>query len=87
MGISSFFSTVFIKGALATTDVDLIGVSFYPYYNPEATLAALNSSLTNIAIMFAKPIVVVETNWPVACPNFTLTEPNIPVSTLGQKIW
>lgn len=34
-----------------------------------------------------KPIVVAETNWPVACSGGTLTEPSIPVSAAGQETW
>lgn len=86
-GLSSFFSTVFIPGALSPSDVDIIGVSFYPFYDAGATLAALRSSLTNLANMLGKPIVVAETDWPVACPNVQLTEPSISVSVTGQETW
>ncbi|KAF8573335.1 glycoside hydrolase family 53 protein [Ramaria rubella] len=86
-GLSSFFSGVFTQGALATTDVDIIGVSFYPFYDAGATLAALESSLTNLANTYKKTIVVAETDWPVSCPGVNLTEPSIPVSTAGQETW
>jgi len=85
--LSFFFSGVFIQGALATTDVDIIGVSFYPFYDAGATLAALKSSLVNLTNTFGKPIVVAETDWPVSCPGVNLTEPSIPVSTAGQETW
>ncbi|ETW76651.1 glycoside hydrolase family 53 protein [Heterobasidion irregulare TC 32-1] len=86
-GLSSFFSGVFIQGALATSDVDIIGVSFYPFYDSGATLAALKSSLTNLANTYGKPIVVAETDWPVSCSGVSLTEPSIPVSVAGQLTW
>ncbi|KAA1470798.1 arabinogalactan endo-1,4-beta-galactosidase [Dentipellis sp. KUC8613] len=86
-GLSSFFKGVFIPGALATSDIDIIGVSFYPFYDAGATLSALKSSLTNLANTYGKPIVVAETDWPVSCSGVQLTEPSIPVSTSGQETW
>lgn len=86
-GLHSFFSTVFIQGALSTSDVDLIGVSFYPFYDAGATLSALKTSLTNLANTYGKDIVVAETDWPVSCPNVKLTEPSIAVSVSGQETW
>ncbi|OBZ70039.1 putative arabinogalactan endo-beta-1,4-galactanase A [Grifola frondosa] len=86
-GLDSFFSTVFIPGALSSSQVDIIGVSFYPFYDAGATLSALKSSLTNLANTFGKDIVVAETDWPVLCPNVNLTEPRIPVSITGQETW
>ncbi|EIW61652.1 arabinogalactan endo-1,4-beta-galactosidase [Trametes versicolor FP-101664 SS1] len=86
-GLNSFFGKVFIQGALSADQVDIIGVSFYPFYDSGATLAALKSSLTNLANTFKKPIVVAETDWPVTCTGAKLTEPSIAVSTSGQQTW
>ncbi|OSD04611.1 glycoside hydrolase family 53 protein [Trametes coccinea BRFM310] len=86
-GLDSFFGKVFIPGALSADQVDIIGVSFYPFYDSGATLSALKSSLTNLANTFGKPIVVAETDWPVSCSGVHLTEPSIPVSTSGQETW
>ena len=86
-GLNSWFSNVYVPGALSADQVDIIGVSFYPFYDSGATLSALQSSLTNLANNFGKPIVVAETDWPVSCPGVTLTEPSIPVSTSGQQTW
>ncbi|KAI0375887.1 arabinogalactan endo-1,4-beta-galactosidase [Pilatotrama ljubarskyi] len=86
-GLDSFFGKVFIPGALSADQVDIIGVSFYPFYDSGATLSALKSSLTNLANTFNKPIVVAETDWPVSCSGVSLTEPSIAVSTSGQQTW
>ncbi|KAK7694150.1 hypothetical protein QCA50_001330 [Cerrena zonata] len=86
-GLNSWFSGVFIPGALAASEVDIIGVSFYPFYDSGATLSALKSSLTNLANKMGKPIVVAETDWPVTCSGVSLTEPSIPVSASGQETW
>lgn len=86
-GLSSWFGGVYIPGALDASKVDIIGVSFYPFYDAGATLSALKSSLTNAANTFGKPIVVAETDWPVTCSGTSLTEPSIAVSTSGQQTW
>ncbi|KAI0832654.1 arabinogalactan endo-1,4-beta-galactosidase [Trametes gibbosa] len=86
-GLNSFFGKVFIPGALSADQVDIIGVSFYPFYDAGATLSALKSSLTNLANTFKKPIVVAETDWPVSCSGVHLTEPSVAVSTGGQQTW
>ncbi|KAI0776225.1 arabinogalactan endo-1,4-beta-galactosidase [Trametes elegans] len=86
-GLDSFFGKVFIPGALAADEVDILGVSFYPFYDKGATLAALRASLTNLAGQYGKPIVVAETDWPVSCSGVSLTEPGVPVSASGQQTW
>ena len=86
-GLESWFNGVYIPGALDATKVDIIGVSFYPFYDAGATLSALKTSLTNAANTFGKPIVVAETDWPVTCSGTSLTEPSIAVSTIGQQTW
>ncbi|THH13263.1 hypothetical protein EUX98_g9746, partial [Antrodiella citrinella] len=82
-----WFTNVFIQGALSKDQVDIIGVSFYPFYDAGATLDALKSSLTDLAHLMEKPIVVAETDWPVSCPGVNLTEPSIAVSVAGQETW
>ncbi|KAI0746704.1 arabinogalactan endo-1,4-beta-galactosidase [Daedaleopsis nitida] len=85
--ISWFFSNVYVQGALAASEVDIIGLSFYPFYDSRATLAALNSSLTSTANTFKKPIVIAETDWPVSCSGGSLSEKGIAVSSAGQSSW
>ncbi|KAH9833702.1 arabinogalactan endo-1,4-beta-galactosidase [Rhodofomes roseus] len=83
-----FWEGVFgIQGALTPSEVDIMGVSFYPFYGTNATLANLSSSLTNLVNEFGKPVVVAETNWPASCSGVTLSEPEIPVSVQGQEEW
>ena len=86
-GLHSFFTGVFIPGALDASQLDIIGVSFYPFYDSGATLSALQSSLNNLANLLGKDIVVAETDWPVTCSGVSLTAPNIPVSAAGQETW
>ncbi|KAI0717439.1 arabinogalactan endo-1,4-beta-galactosidase [Cerioporus squamosus] len=85
--ISWFFDNVYIQGALSADQVDILGFSFYPFYDSRATLAALQSSLTNTANTFKKPIVIAETNWPVSCPGGSVTEKSIAISSQGQSTW
>ncbi|KAI0028406.1 arabinogalactan endo-1,4-beta-galactosidase [Vararia minispora EC-137] len=86
-GLQSFFNNVFIQGAFAKTDLDIIGVSFYPFYDTSATLSALKSSLTMLANTVGKPIIVAETDWPEACSGVALSESSIAVSATGQATW
>lgn len=87
-GVSWFFNGIYIQGALASSAVDFIGVSFYPFYDSGATLANLKTSLTNVANTYGKNIIVAETDWPVSCSGGpALTEPSIPISASGQQTW
>ena len=86
-GLNSWFSNVYVPGALSADQVDIIGVSFYPFYDAGATLAALKASLTNLVNLTGKDVVVAETDWPVSCSGRTLTEPGIAVSASGQQMW
>jgi arabinogalactan endo-1,4-beta-galactosidase len=88
---SWFYKLILAQGTLVTSDFDMIGVSYYPFYNSAATLASLKSSLNNIATTFSKQVVVAETNWPVSCPSPKYTFPSdttsIPKSIAGQTTW
>jgi arabinogalactan endo-1,4-beta-galactosidase len=86
-----FYTTVLSQGTLSASDFDIMGVSYYPFYNAQATLANLKSSLTNMASTWGKELVVAETNWPVSCPNPSYAFPSdtasIPKSIAGQTTW
>jgi arabinogalactan endo-1,4-beta-galactosidase len=49
-----FFSGVYLPGKLATSDVDVLAFSLYPFYGTGASLSALRSSLTQTANKFGK---------------------------------
>ena len=78
-------------GGLSLSDFDVQGVSYYPFYNQDATLAALGTSLSNMANKYGKEVQVVETNWPSYCPNpeyaFPADTKSIPISADGQTTW
>ncbi|KAJ4324588.1 hypothetical protein N0V94_001158 [Neodidymelliopsis sp. IMI 364377] len=78
-------------GGLSLSDFDIQGVSYYPFYNSDATLANLADSLTNMAKKYGKEVQVVETNWPSSCPNpkyaFPADTKSIPISAWGQTVW
>lgn len=85
-----FYNKVLAESTdLVSSDFDYMGVSYYPFYNEDATLASLKSSLTNMHSNYGKDIVVVETNWPVSCPDPAYTFPSdlksIPFSVAGQE--
>ncbi|KAL4900538.1 Arabinogalactan endo-beta-1,4-galactanase A [Aspergillus multicolor] len=64
-----FYDTVLATGTLESSDFDLIGVSYYPFYNADATLSALKTSLSNLKSSYGKDVLVVETDWPVQCSS------------------
>jgi hypothetical protein len=68
--------------------VDLVGVSFYPFYDTKATLSNLKSSLTALIGQINKDIMVAETDWPQACSGGpTLSEKAPGVGVSGQQMW
>jgi len=84
----TFYDNVFQTNSFSLGDFDIQGVSFYPFYDPQATFANLNLSLTSMANKYKKEIIVSETDWPDACPNGpVLSEPSIPVNAAGQLEW
>ncbi|KAJ1566999.1 hypothetical protein HK405_007578 [Cladochytrium tenue] len=89
---NAFYSKVLATGStLSTTDFDMMGVSYYPFYNPSATLSALTSTLKSMANTWGKQLAVVETDWPVACPSpayaFPSDTTSIAISATGQLVW
>ncbi|KAK7462837.1 hypothetical protein VKT23_007414 [Stygiomarasmius scandens] len=86
-GVSGFYNQIFIPGQLATSDVDTLGFSFYPFYDTRATLNSLKSSLNSIVSKLNKDVMVVETDWPTQCSGVQMSEPSIPISAAGQGTW
>lgn len=78
-------------GGLSSSDYDIQGISYYPFYNGGATLAALSDSMARMANKYGKEVQLVETNWPSACPNPQYPFPSdttwIPISAYGQLQW
>ncbi|KAL3456043.1 family 53 glycosyl hydrolase [Aspergillus heterothallicus] len=83
-----FYDSVLAPGILQAADFDLIGVSYYPFYNEDATLASLEYSLGQLRSTYPHDVLVVETDWPVTCSNPAYTFPadlrSIPFSVDGQ---
>ncbi|GMF29611.1 unnamed protein product [Phytophthora fragariaefolia] len=84
--VSSFFKGLFATGTVTTSDVDVFGFSFYPFYNTAATISALTSSLTQVANTYKKPIYIAETDWPTECTTVTLSA-SYPINAKGQRQW
>lgn len=74
-----------------STDFDMMGISYYPFYNSQATLGNLKTSLMNMASTYKKTLIVAETDWPVSCPSpayeFPSDASSIPKSAAGQATW
>lgn len=86
-----WYKTILGEGPFLEADFDVHGVSYYPFYNSEATLASLKSSLTDLKALYGKQVMVVETNWPTSCPDpayaFPSDTTSIPFSAAGQITW
>lgn len=85
-----FYNSVPANGtALASSDFDYMGLSYYPFYGPGATLSAMRTSLHKLQATYGKEAIVVETDWPYSCPNpkdaFPSDLRDIPFSEAGQK--
>jgi arabinogalactan endo-1,4-beta-galactosidase len=61
-------------------------VSFYPFYDTGATIAALTSSLSSLAQTYGKPLYVAETDYPTECTKVKLSA-SYPPSPAGQVQW
>ncbi|KAI1414814.1 glycoside hydrolase family 53 protein [Hypoxylon sp. FL1857] len=87
----NWYESALKAGPLTTSDFDMMGVSYYPFYNSGATLSNLKTSLTNMANEWGKEIVVAEINWPTSCKSPAYSFPSdlksIPFSADGQTIF
>lgn len=88
----TWFGALTGTGYVATSEWDMFGFSFYPFYGTAATFKNLQTTLDTLAVQYRKPLVVAETDWPEQCddkygPIPTLSEPSIPVSAQGQIDW
>ncbi|RDW80114.1 arabinogalactan endo-beta-1,4-galactanase [Coleophoma cylindrospora] len=86
-----FYSTILSESILVSSDFDMIGLSYYPFYNSAATLSALKTSMTNLASTYGKELVIAETDWPEQCTSPAYSFPSdassIPFSAAGQTTW
>lgn len=81
-----WYRSLLATGKVQANDIDVMAVSFYPFFGTGATLANLQSSLNALASTYGKPVMVAETDWPVSCPGVKLSE-NIAVGAAGQTAW
>ena len=83
-----WYSTVLAQGPLTLSNFDIMAVLYYPFYNPSAKLASLESSLADMAAAWGKSLVLAETNWPESCPApeyaFPSDVKSVPFSAAGQ---
>lgn len=85
-----WFSALTGTGQVESSDWDVFGFSFYPFYGTNATLENLKTTVDWVASEYGKPIHVVETDWPAVCEGADapeLSEPAIPASVEGQLEW
>jgi arabinogalactan endo-1,4-beta-galactosidase len=54
-----WYDTLLKQGPFTSADFDVQGVSYYPFYNEQATLAKLKTSLTSMKQKYGKEVMVV----------------------------
>ncbi|RDK44382.1 hypothetical protein M752DRAFT_264286 [Aspergillus phoenicis ATCC 13157] len=83
------YKTVLSTSVLLNTDFDYFGILYYPLYSASATIASLKTTLANVQSTYKKPVIVVETDWPVSCPIREYSFPSDlrlnPFSVAGQQ--
>ncbi|CAN8105974.1 unnamed protein product [Discula destructiva] len=81
---------------LSTDDLDVFGLTLYPFYGNAGTFANLRRTSEYLINTYGKKIHVLETDWPVDCDGTylpagrsppVLSELSIPVSAQGQLQW
>jgi len=86
-----WYDGVLAQGPLVTSDYDIQGVSYYPFYGSDALLSSLKTSLGNMKMRYGKQVMVVETDWPTSCPKpaypFPADTKSIPFTVSGQTSW
>jgi len=86
-----WYDGVLSQGVFSASDYDVQGVSYYPFYGSGALLSSLETSLANMKKRYGKMVMVVETDWPLSCPNpkypFPADTKAIPFSAVGQSSW
>jgi len=88
----AWFGALTATGIVKTSDWDIFGFSFYPFYGTAATLPALSNTLITLAEQYNKPMHVAETDWPAICSavaagTLELSDESIPISPAGQTEW
>ncbi|KAB2581066.1 putative arabinogalactan endo-beta-1 [Lasiodiplodia hormozganensis] len=81
-----WFKGLFDEGTVTTDMVDVLGFSFYPFFDTAATTDALQSSLNTLASTYNKPLYVAETDWPTSCSGVDLSA-DFSVDAQGQTDW
>lgn len=81
-----WYKSLIATGTVTASDFDVIGVSFYPYFGTDATVANLKTSLDTLASTYSKPVMVVETDWPAECSGVSLSA-DVAISAAGQSTW
>ena len=82
-----WYKSLLATGIVTADDFNVMGVSFYPFYDTRATFSNLQGSLNALAGAYNKPVIVAETDWPTACPGVPLSGTSISVDAAGQTEW
>ncbi|KAF4549799.1 putative glycosyl hydrolase family 53 protein 2 [Elsinoe fawcettii] len=84
--LGNWFDALFATEKVTRDQVDIIGLTNYPFYSLAATPENLLTSMNLMADTYGIPLHLVETDWPVTC-TAPLADESIPRSVEGQRIW
>lgn len=86
-----FYDSLAASGTFSMSSFDVQGVSYYPFWSTSSTIANFQTAVNNMANTYKKKIIVMETDWPVACSTTTNFPPSLlsayPFSAAGQVSW
>ncbi|KAI7214985.1 hypothetical protein KC333_g5702 [Hortaea werneckii] len=87
-----FYDGLLNAGPFSASDYDIQGVSYYPVWGEEDTIANFESTIAQMYSSYGKDIMLAETNWPQTCTDtseYPLPEDtrDIPISAEGQAVW
>ncbi|KAI5803962.1 family 53 glycosyl hydrolase [Peziza echinospora] len=88
-----WFYDSLVKNNFNMASVDVLGVSYYPFWDAQASLLEnFQNTVTQLASKYAKQVVVVETGWPTQCSKASSNIPGsltsqFPFTPAGQRQW
>ncbi|KAI5777093.1 arabinogalactan endo-1,4-beta-galactosidase gala [Geopyxis carbonaria] len=91
LGTQTWFYDSLISAGFAMGSFDVMGVSYYPFWNAaDSTLENFQAAVNGMAAQYGKRIVVQETDWPAVCSDpaqIPASLRGIGFSVAGQVAW
>lgn len=82
----NIYTALFKTGIIKPTDIDVFGLTNYPYWGTQGTFANVNNTVELLTSKWGRKVHLIETDYPVKC-SLVSSEPSIPYSPEGQIQW